>query len=721
MRLALKLKILLVIFLIFLSGILLLPTFVQDLPSWFYKFVHRGQLRLGLDLKGGVHLVLKPDVDRALQNQFENNLQELFREIDKQGFNYEKVIKGLTAQVFFNKFDEAQVFKMDILSKYKELVLLSEKKEDQRYYYLIGLSEERQNFIRENLVNQLLEVLRNRIDQFGVTEPIITKQGKDKVVIQLPGIKDPERALKIIGQTAQLEFKLVDDEAAKRIDLNALISTLIKEGKIKDINNLEEWRRELKPYIPEDREFYFELVKDKEAAKRVQVPLLLSKETLLTGEYIKNAQVRIDPTFNEPYVWIQFNDRGAKIFEAITGANVGRRLAIVLDDVVRSAPVIREKIAGGEAQITGSFSMEEAQDLALVLRAGALPAPVKILQNITIGPSLGKDSIERSIKAGLLGALIVIIFTVIYYKISGIIAVVALVLNIYYLVALLSAFQATLTLPGIAGIILSIGMGIDSNVLIFERIREELRIGRSAYSAIFTGYSRAFWTIFDAHITVLITALILFLFGTGPIRGFAITLSLSIIINLFTAIFITKIYYEFLYNKGKEIKLSFLTLLEKPNFNFMKYKRFFSILSIVLLLVGFWGFIFTLLGKANLGVDFTGGTILYLKTGEPQSLDKIRDALRSAGFSDISLQEVKGENLLLLKFKSGKESLTEEVGKILQVLQSKLASKKFEVIAKEEIGGVISKELKNKAIFAILGALLGITIYLTFRFISILL
>lgn len=426
--------------------------------------------------------------------------------------------------------------------------------------------------------------------------------------------------------------------------------------------------------------------------------------------------MRIDPTFNEPYVWIQFNDRGAKIFEAITGANVGRRLAIVLDDVVRSAPVIREKIAGGEAQITGSFSMEEAQDLALVLRAGALPAPVKILQNITIGPSLGKDSIERSIKAGLLGALIVIIFTVIYYKISGIIAVVALVLNIYYLVALLSAFQATLTLPGIAGIILSIGMGIDSNVLIFERIREELRIGRSAYSAIFTGYSRAFWTIFDAHITVLITALILFLFGTGPIRGFAITLSLSIIINLFTAIFITKIYYEFLYNKGKEIKLSFLTLLEKPNFNFMKYKRFFSILSIVLLLVGFWGFIFTLLGKANLGVDFTGGTILYLKTGEPQSLDKIRDALRSAGFSDISLQEVKGENLLLLKFKSGKESLTEEVGKILQVLQSKLASKKFEVIAKEEIGGVISKELKNKAIFAILGALLGITIYLTFRF-----
>lgn len=712
----LKLKILFVIFLTFLAGILLLPTFVPDLPGWFLKYIHRGQLKLGLDLKGGVHLVLKPDLDKALQNQFENYLFDLSRELERRGLIFEKELKGLTALLKFANFEFAQIFKREVLPNFKELSLVSEKREDNKGVLVIGLAEERIKFVEENLVNQLLEVLRNRIDQFGVAEPIITKQGKDKVVIQLPGVKDPERAMRVIGQTAQLEFKLVDEEAMKRLDLNHLLTLLMKEGRIKDPNNLEEWRAQLKPYLPPETEFYFEVVKDRESGRPIKLPLLLKKETLLTGEYIKNAQVRIDPTFNEPYVWVQFNDRGAKIFEAITSANVGKKLAIVLDEVVRSAPVIREKIAGGEAQITGSFSMEEAQDLALVLRAGALPAPVKILQNITIGPSLGRDSIEKGIKAGIIGAVVVIIFAILYYKGSGAIAVLALMLNIYYLLSLLSAFQATLTLPGIAGIILSIGMGIDSNVLIFERIRDELRIGRSSYSSIFTGYSKAFWTIFDAHITVLITALILFLFGTGPIRGFAVTLSLSILVNLFTAIYITKIFYEVFYEKGKDIKLSFLSILDGPNFNFMRYKKVFAYISSLLVIVGVLSFVLTLFGKANLGIDFTGGTILYLKSEALPPLDKVRDALKEAGFSEFTLQDVKGEKLLLLKFKSDKESLTEEVNKILQALAQKFPQEKFQVLAKEEIGGVISKELKNKAIIAILGALIGITLYLTFRF-----
>lgn len=711
-----KLKILFVFLLTLIAGILLLPTFVPDLPSWFYRYIHKGQLKLGLDLKGGVHLVLKPDIERALQNQFENNLYDLLKEIDKRGFSYEREIKILTVSIKFDQPQASETLKKEILPNFKELYLVSEKREGNKIVLDLSLSEERRNFVKENLVNQLLEVLRNRVDQFGVAEPIITKQGKDKVVIQLPGVKDPERAMRIIGQTAQLEFKLVDEEAMKRIDLDTLINSIAKEGRIKDPNNLEEWRAQLKPYLPIDAEFYFEVVKDKETGKTVKLPLLLKRETLLTGDYLKNAQVRIDPSFNEPYVWIQFNDRGAKIFEAITSVNVGKRLAIVLDEVVRSAPVIREKISGGEAQITGSFSMEEAQDLALVLRAGALPAPVKILQNITIGPSLGRDSIEKGIKAGLIGAILIIGFAILYYKGSGAIAVLALFLNIYYLLSLLSAFQATLTLPGIAGIILSLGMGIDSNVLIFERMRDELRIGRTSYSAIFTGYSKAFWTIFDAHITVLITSLILFIFGTGPIRGFAITLSLSILVNLFTAIYVTKIFYEVLYEKGKEIKLSFLSLLEKPNFDFMRYKKVFALLSIIFVLAGFSGFILTLFGKANLGIDFTGGTILYFKTDGGPQLEKIRGALKEAGFSDITLQDVKGENLILLKLKSGKESLTEEVNKIFQALKIKFPQENFQVLSKEEIGGVISQELKKKAIFAIIGAVIGIILYLTFRF-----
>ncbi len=716
MRLALKLKIFLVILLTLLAGILLLPTFVPDLPGWFTKYIYRGQLKLGLDLKGGVHLVLKPDLEKALQNQFENYLHDIKQTIERKGITYELQYGRLMATLKLQKAEDLELLKREILPGIKEIYLESEKREGSVYVANIALSAEREKFVKENLVNQLLEVLRNRIDQFGVAEPIITKQGTDKVVVQLPGVKDPERAMRIIGQTAQLEFKLVDDEAMKRIDLNTLISTFTREGRIKDINNLEEWRTLLRPYLPPDTEFYFEVQKDRESGNLLRIPILLKRETLLTGDYLKDAQVRIDPNFNEPYVWIQFNDRGAKIFEAITSTHVGKRLAIVLDDVVRSAPVIKEKIAGGEAQITGSFTMEEAKDLSVVLRAGALPAPVKILQNITIGPSLGKDSIEKGIKAGLIGAGLVILFAIIYYKLSGFIAVIALLLNIYYLLALLSAFQATLTLPGIAGIILSIGMGIDSNVLIFERIREELRLGRTSYSAVFQGYSKAFWTIFDAHITVLLTSLILFFFGTGPIRGFAVTLSISILVNLFTAIFVTKIFYEILYEKGRDLKISFLRLLEKPNFNFMRYKKLFAIFSIILTLLGLTGFVMSLMGKANLGIDFTGGTILYLKTNKPPDLDKVRSILKDSGFPDVTLQDVKGENLLLLKMKSGKESLTEEVNRLLQTLSSKISDYKFQVLAKEEIGGVISQELQKKALLAILGALGGIILYLSFRF-----
>ena len=383
---------------------------------------------------------------------------------------------------------------------------------------------------------------------------------------------------------------------------------------------------------------------------------------------------------------------------------------------MRSAPVIREKISGGEAQITGSFTMQEAKDLAVILRAGALPAPVKILQNITIGPSLGRDSIKRGLMAGLIGAATIILFTIFYYRISGVIAVIALLLNIYYLLALLSAFRATLTLPGIAGIILSIGMGVDSNVLIFERIREELRLGRSSFSAIFQGYSKAFWTIFDAHITVLITSLILFIFGTGPIRGFAVTLSISIIVNLFTAIFVTRIFYEYLYEKGREFKVSFMKLLENPNFDFMRYKKIFITISLVLVLTGVFAFFQILRGSANLGIDFTGGMLLYLKTESPPSLEKIRTELAHAGVRDFTLQDVKNQNLLLLKVKSSRESVEGEVKHILNILKKKFPQLGIKLVAKEEIGATISKELKHKAILAICGALLGIILYLTFRF-----
>ncbi len=716
MSLRLKLKIWFLIFLCILAGFLFIPTFIENLPPWFTKYVYKGRLKLGLDLKGGVHLVLKPDLEKALKNQFESYIQDIKTQLTKLNIEYFLDIKENRAIFKFYKKEDFNTFKEEILKHFKEIKINEEKEEKGQMTIAISLSEEKVSYIKEHILDQVLEIIRNRIDQFGVAEPIITKQGKDKVVVQLPGLKDPQRAIKVIGQTAQLEFKLVDEESMQKLNIDDLMDSLIREKKISFSANLEEWRKVLSPYLPADSEFYFLIEKERGTEKVIKKPIILKKYAVLTGNYLKNAQVRIDPQFNEPYVWLQFDSRGAKIFEQVTGENIGKRLAIVLDEVVRSAPVIREKISGGSAQITGRFTMEEASDLALVLRAGALPAPVEILQNITIGPSLGKDSIKKGIVAGLIGAVAVIVFVSVYYTISGVIAVFALILNIYFLLAILSAFQATLTLPGIAGIILSIGMGIDSNVLIFERIREELKIGRTLYSGIFQGYSKAFWTIFDAHITVLITSLILFTFGTGPIKGFAVTLSVSIIVNLFTAIFATKIYYEYLYEKGKGFKIKFFEIIKNPNFNFMRYKKILLLFSALLCLIGVLGTFQAFRGKANLGIDFTGGTLLYLKSEKFPSLEKIRKILSEEGFKDFTLQDVKNEKILLLKIKSYKESVTKEVDKILQVLKERSPEYKFNLLGKEEIGGIISKELKTKAFLAILGAIIGIIIYLTFRF-----
>jgi preprotein translocase subunit SecD len=379
------------------------------------------------------------------------------------------------------------------------------------------LSEKAQQHIRRMAVDQAVETITNRIDQFGVAEPDIRPQGKERILVQLPGIKDPKRAIDIIGKTALLEFKLVDEE-----------------------NSLEE---ALRGNIPPGDEILYEITGDPGNQKKI--PYLLKKRAVLTGEYLTDARVQIDTQYNEPYVSLSFDSRGARLFEQITGANIKKRLAIVLDNMVNSAPVIQDRIAGGRAQITGRFTMEEARDLAIVLRAGALPAPVKIIEERTVGPSLGRDSIEKGLKSMLIGGLIVILFMIIYYKFAGILADLALLLNIIFIAAGLAFFGATLTLPGIAGVILIIGMAVDANVLIFERIREELRLGKTPRAAVDGGYSKALVTILDANITTLIAALVLFQFGTGPIKGFAVTLSIGIIASLFTAIFITRLIFDY--------------------------------------------------------------------------------------------------------------------------------------------------------------------------------
>jgi len=376
------------------------------------------------------------------------------------------------------------------------------------------------------------EIIRNRIDEFGVAEPIIQKEGKDRILVQLPGVDDPERAIDLIGKTALLEFKLVSD------DSQALEKAL--EGE-----------------VPGQYELKYKTYKPREGMREEKIPLLLKKEAELTGAHLVDAHVSIDQArFNEPYVAFEFDKEGGKIFARVTGTNVGRRLAIVLDGTVYSDPVINERIPHGSGQITGRFSHDEAKDLAIVLKAGALPAPVTILENRTVGPSLGRDSVRTGIKAILLGGIFIVVFMCLYYGLSGFLANLALFFNIVIILGVLAMFQATLTLPGLAGIALTIGMAVDANVLIFERIREELKMRKTISAAVSMGYQRAFLTIVDANLTTLITAACLFFFGTGPVRGFAVTLIIGILASMFTAITVTRTIYQLLLQKRKIQKLS---------------------------------------------------------------------------------------------------------------------------------------------------------------------
>lgn len=489
---------------------------------------------LGLDLRGGLHLVYEVEGDKAVEittERYASTLKEIFAkknlttDITKSGPTI--VVSASTPEI--RKVVEENYPTLTPVETVSKLIYKLSDKEEKR--------------IRDNAADQALETIRNRIDQFGVAEPTILRQGENEIVVQLPGVKDPRRAVDIIGRTAQLEFKLLDDEAKVAAELPQSILPGEEENLLKQFAEK----------IPQGDEILFEKKVNRETGAVRKIPLLLKKQAALTGDLLSEARVNIDTRFNEPYVSITFNAAGAKIFEEVTGANVKKRLAIILDNTVYSAPVIQEKISGGNAQITGSFSTEEAKDLSIVLRSGALPAPLKLLQNVTVGPSLGRDSIEAGTLAGIIGTIAVVIFMIFYYRLAGLIADLALFFNIILLLGAMASLNATLSLPGIAGIILAIGMAVDSNVLMFERMRDELRAGKTPRAAVDSGYHKAFWTIFDSHVTTLITAAVLFQFGTGPIKGFAVTLSLGVAINLFTALVGTKTVFDII-NSRREIK-----------------------------------------------------------------------------------------------------------------------------------------------------------------------
>ena len=519
MRQSVRTRLILFTALTLASVIYLVPTFFASLPEWWTKILPTNSINLGLDLQGGTHLVLEVKVDKAIENNVERirtDLVKIAREKGISGVAIEREAIQLHIKV---PGANAEQFRGILKSEFANL---AEAKPSQTISgttdFDLTLSKEEIRSLRDYAVDQTLETIRNRIDQFGVSEPIIQRHGQNNILVQLPGIQDPERAKQIIGKTALLEFKLVDD--------NANVEDAIKNGP------------------PPGREVLYSQP-GREGIPTEKVGYVLEARPLMTGEYIQDARVRPAEHLQGASVELILNTTGARQFEQITAANVKRRLAIVLDNRVYSAPVIQERIAGGRASITGNFDLKEARDLAIILRAGALPAPVQIVEERTVGPSLGQDSIRDGVTSFIVGGLLVIVFMIAYYKGAGVLAVVAVVLNVFYMLAILAGFQAVLTLPGIAGIVLTVGMAVDANVLINERIREELRAGRAVRSAVEAGYKNALPAILDSNITTFLSGVILFQFGTGPIKGFAVTLCVGILTTIITAVYVTRVYYDY--------------------------------------------------------------------------------------------------------------------------------------------------------------------------------
>ena len=486
---------------ILVAAVAVVPTFSR-VPSWW---PWEQSVRLGLDLRGGTHLLYEVDLDEAVgvrMGALGREVEQILRDAQVGAFTVDAGTTGLQVRL---ANPEKQT---EVRRRLEETFPAMAIEEQGQNGIDLAVGERERLEIRRAAVEQALQILRNRIDQFGVAEPSITAQGEDEIVVQLPGVQDPQRAKELIGRTALLAFKLVAQGA--------------EAG------------------TPEQPAPGYEAVPNAAGGS----PMLLEKKAIMTGDVVTDASVRRD--VDGYYVDFVLDGRGTTLFGDATRANVSRLLAIVLDGQVQSAPQIREPITGGRGQISGRFTVEEAQDLANVLRNGALPAPLQLQEERTVGPSLGRDSIRQGSVSFAVGGALVVLFMMIYYRSGGLIADLALVANVLLLLGLFALFGFTLTLPGIAGIVLTMGMAVDANVLILERVREELREGRGPRAAIEAGYERAWSAILDSNVTTFVSGLILFQFGSGPVRGFAVTLCLGIVTSVLTAVWGTRLVYDWL-------------------------------------------------------------------------------------------------------------------------------------------------------------------------------
>ncbi|MFL5813340.1 MAG: protein translocase subunit SecD [Bdellovibrionia bacterium] len=553
-------KLLLLAFVVVLSVIYIIPT-VANLNPETSKFPFKQKINLGLDLQGGLYMVLGVDFNKVYKDILDRQETSLGSRLKEKGVQVTELKPSAPGAADDPRFEvnfepSAHDAVYGLLKKeFTSLRVVG----DTPNQLSLGLTREYRNEVRDRTINQSIEVIRNRIDEFGVAEPSISSQGNDRVVVELPGVKEIDRAKDLIGRTAKLEFKIVDDTTMAPDQLAKLVGDIEKQSGVtyKPGQSFNDYMTKINELaqgkIPAGKMIAFERPKanGKGEESAIRIPMLVGVKADMTGEDLQDASVSLDHSDsgqNRPVVAFQFNPRGAATSERVTGENIHKRMAIVLDNVVQSAPMIQSKISD-RGQITlgsGDYDamMREAQDLSIVLRAGALPAKLEFLEQRIIGPSLGQDSIHKGALASVIGSILVFLFVAFYYRVSGLIAVFSLVLNVIFVLACLVGLEATLTLPGIAGIALTVGIAVDSNVVIYERIREELRHGKNPHGAVESGFQKAFRTIMDANVTNALAAIVLLMYGTGPIKGFAVTLLIGIITTLFTAVFVCKLVFD---------------------------------------------------------------------------------------------------------------------------------------------------------------------------------
>jgi SecD/SecF fusion protein len=537
---------------------------------------------------------------------------------------------------------------------------------------------------KEDAVLRAIEILRNRIDSMGVGETAIQRQGVDQLLVQLPGVTDRDKAIDMVKRVAHLEFRIVESDDAKVKD--ALAGNIPQGYELKDTKG-------------EDKDL-----------------VLVQSEAILQGDSISDARVDFDSSSMLPKISLTFNDKGSRDFGDLTSKHVGERLAIVMDGEVLSAPNIREAILSGTAEITGQFSFDEASVLALALRSGSLPAPMYVEEERTIGPLLGKDSIDAGIRATIYGSAFVFLFMIAYYWIGGMIASFALLLNLGMIIGamgfinvMMPGSQVTLTLPGIAGIVLTLGMAVDANVLINERIREELENGRTLAAAIGSGYERALSAIIDSNMTTIIAAILLFQFGSGPIKGFAITLGIGLVASLFTAVYVTRAIFDYLLENRKINTLKMLHLVKQPKFDFIKPMYFCLALSAVLIMAG----MYSVISKKEMayGVDFAGGQLQEYRFQKAVSADDLRAALKSADIKDAVIQQFeKNPQDVIIR------TSEDTYDRVVATFKTAFKDNTFETMRIEKVGPVVGKALRERALWAMLLALGSILLYVGIRF-----